>query len=101
MTIGIPAFDRLIKILLARIDRLEAKLNSGRRSIQPSPVVINGKEYFSVNDLTIIFQVTAHTIYKWRDDGTLPLVKVGGKYYIETSELQKAMSANGKTEPMR
>ena len=42
MTIGIAVFDRLIKMLLMRIDRLEALLNSSKRVFQPVPVVISG-----------------------------------------------------------
>ncbi len=101
MTIGIAVFDRLIKMLLMRIDRLEAMLNTSKRVFQPIPVVIKGKEYFDVYALTEIFKVTKHTIYRWRDEEKLPLVKIGGKYYIGVEELQAAMVANHITEPVR
>lgn len=101
MAIGIAVFDRLIKMLLMRIDRLEALLNSSKRVFQPVPVVISGKEYFDVYSLTEIFKVTKHTIYRWRDEEKLPLVKIGGKYYIGVEELQAAMVANHITEPVR
>lgn len=99
--ISIKTFDRYMKILFARIDRLEAKIDSGKRTIHPKAVVINGNEYFDVCALTIIFQVTAHTIYRWRDEGKMPLVKMGGKFYIGVNELTDAMSTGSLTEPAR
>ena len=101
MTIGIAPFDRLIRLLLARIDRLEAMLNSSKRMFQPVPVVIGQKEYFDVTSLCEIFKVTAHTVYRWRDEGKLPLVKIGGKYYIGVEQLAKAMTTGFITEPTR
>lgn len=102
MTIGIQAFDRLIKLLMMRIDRLESQIVSGKRTVQPiTTTVIKGKEYFDVYALREIFRVTAHTIYRWRDEGTLPLVKIGGKYYIEVAVLHEVMAKGMKTEPTR
>lgn len=101
MTIGIAVFDRLIKMLMMRIDRLEAQLNNGRRVFQPIPVAINGREYFDVYALTEIFKVTKHTVYRWRDEGKLPLVKIGGKYYISVEALHTAMVQNNIIEPVR
>lgn len=102
MTIGIQAFDRLIKLLLMRLDHLESYIVANKRTVQPIvSTVIEGKEYFDVYALREIFKVTAHTIYRWRDEEKLPLVKIGGKYYIEVTELQKAMTASVKPEPTR
>lgn len=99
--ISVKVFDRYMKILFARIDRLEAKIDSSKRTIQPKAVVINGNEYFDVSALSIIFQVTAHTIYRWRDEGKMPLVKMGGKFYIGVNELTNAMTSGTITEPAR
>jgi len=99
--IGIPAFDKLIRVLLARIDRLEAMVNASKRVFQPIPTVFNGRQYFDVQSLSEIFKVTPHTIYRWRDEKKLPLVRIGGKYYIAVDELENAMTQAEMTEPVR
>lgn len=45
--------------------------------------VINSKTYYSLQDLQKKLGVSYMTVWRWKEDGKLPMVKILNRFYIE------------------
>lgn len=89
VTIERSHFDRMMRLLFTRFDGVESRLE--RIEKKSAPVVkkiLDDDPILWVADLGEYFGVTDNTIYRYKRNGKLPLVKFGGKLGIKKSRLE-------------
>lgn len=89
VTIERSHFDRMIKLLFSRFDGIESRLERIEKKSTPAvKKILDDDPILWVADLGEYFGVTDNTIYRYKRNGKLPLVKFGGKLGIKKSQLE-------------
>ena len=77
-------YDKLMKLLESRFDKIEKTLNS---MVQVREV-LNGEEYLDNQDLCILFGVTKRTLARYRKMNKINFYRMGGKNFYKASEIK-------------
>ena len=56
------------------------------------------KTYYDNADMMQMFNVTARTLQRWRQERLIPFKKLGGKIYYLSDEVDKLMRGGGALE---
>ena len=54
--------------------------------------LIPKSKFLTVKQVAEIFAVTPRSIYRWKESGVLPFIKVGGRVRFSTNDLEARLS---------
>lgn len=85
------ALTALISSLNSRIEGLVKKVEelSARRKVA---------ELYDLDDLSRLLKVSKRTLFNWRKQGILPLIDLGGRYFITGERLFAILEANPRMQ---
>ena len=52
----------------------------------------NQNTYINSVEACLLLRISRSTLQKWRDNGTIPFYRIGGKFLYSPTELKKAMN---------
>lgn len=89
-------FEDYIAELLGKV--LPPLLEEVLKSYQPNVTITLKKEYYTIAEASFIYGPSDKTLYRWKDDGILPLYKLEGKTMVKREDIEalfKQMEVGG------
>ena len=68
------------------------------KNYTPNVTICQKKEYYTIAEVSFIYGPSDKTLYRWKDDGVLPLYKLEGKTMVKREEIEalfKKMEVGG------
>lgn len=81
MEINDSKFDKHMQHFNGRLDEILRLLKAKNR--------LNGETILDNQDLCMMFKLTTRSLQRYRSDGELPFIRIGGKAFYYESEVHK------------
>lgn len=90
--------ENQVEALTALISSLNLRIEGLVKKVEELSAQCKKAEFYDLDDLSQLLKVSKRTLFNWRKQNILPLVDLGGRYFISQEHLCAILEANPKMQ---